>query len=267
MNETPRTPGDDATEAVRRYFDDRVDDWDRYYRGIGDHIHQAVRDRLEIALAMLEDLPRGARVLDAGCGAGPLTIELARRGLEVDAVDIAPRMVERCRELLVEQGLAGAHTRCLTGNIDELDLPRNSYAAIAALGYLQYQEDEASALRRFAELLAPGGSLVVSGPVRPLYQRARRRLAQLLGRRRGQPADELQAISRHEYSRRRFRRLLEGAGLRVVRTCPHAFFNFDPLSSALGPGGRLTLHRWMRSLGRRVRLDPFARDMVVLARR
>ncbi|MBV2359366.1 magnesium protoporphyrin IX methyltransferase [Thalassococcus sp. CAU 1522] len=46
---------------------------------------------------MLSALPvdmTGMRVLDAGCGAGPATVELARRGAEVVAVDISPSLVE-----------------------------------------------------------------------------------------------------------------------------------------------------------------------------
>ena len=53
------------------------------------------RDRMRAK--MLDALPgdlTGMRVLDAGCGAGPATIEMARRGAEVVAVDISPSLVE-----------------------------------------------------------------------------------------------------------------------------------------------------------------------------
>ncbi|MEM6619928.1 MAG: magnesium protoporphyrin IX methyltransferase [Pseudomonadota bacterium] len=36
----------------------------------------------------------GARVLDAGCGAGQLAVDLARRGAEVVAVDISPSLLD-----------------------------------------------------------------------------------------------------------------------------------------------------------------------------
>ena len=61
---------------------------------------------------LLDWLPqdlRGARVLDAGCGAGQLAIELARRGASVLAVDLSPTLV----------GLAGERTPAdLPGRID-----------------------------------------------------------------------------------------------------------------------------------------------------
>jgi len=37
---------------------------------------------------------RGARLLDAGCGTGMLSIEAARRGADVVAVDISPTLIE-----------------------------------------------------------------------------------------------------------------------------------------------------------------------------
>jgi magnesium-protoporphyrin O-methyltransferase len=54
---------------------------------------------------MLGRLPsdlRGARVLDAGCGAGQMTAELAARGADVTAVDISPALVEIARARLPE---------------------------------------------------------------------------------------------------------------------------------------------------------------------
>ncbi len=53
------------------------------------------RDRMRAAMlgALPEDLS-GARVLDAGCGAGQMSIELAKRGADVVAIDIAPNLLE-----------------------------------------------------------------------------------------------------------------------------------------------------------------------------
>lgn len=54
------------------------------------------RGRDEMRAHMLSRLPRdltGARVLDAGCGAGQMTEALAARGAEVVAVDISPALI------------------------------------------------------------------------------------------------------------------------------------------------------------------------------
>ena len=67
-------------------------------------IRQTVREgRDQMRALMLSRLPydlRGARVLDAGCGAGQMTAELAARGADVLAVDISPALVKIARERL-----------------------------------------------------------------------------------------------------------------------------------------------------------------------
>jgi magnesium-protoporphyrin O-methyltransferase len=64
-------------------------------------VRQTVREgRDAMRAAMLSRLPadlRGARVLDAGCGAGPMTVELSARGAQVVAVDISESLLDVAR--------------------------------------------------------------------------------------------------------------------------------------------------------------------------
>jgi len=62
---------------------------------------RAGRDRMRATL--LDWLPAdlsGKRLLDAGCGTGLLSIEAARRGADVYAVDLSPTLIEHGRERL-----------------------------------------------------------------------------------------------------------------------------------------------------------------------
>lgn len=56
---------------------------------------RAGRDKMRATLLswLPEDL-RGRRVLDAGCGTGALAVEAARRGADVVAIDLSPKLVE-----------------------------------------------------------------------------------------------------------------------------------------------------------------------------
>ena len=59
--------------------------------------------RDEMRGTLLSWLPadmNGARLLDAGCGTGALSIEAARRGAKVVAIDLSPTLVDVARERL-----------------------------------------------------------------------------------------------------------------------------------------------------------------------
>ena len=64
-------------------------------------VRQTVRaGRDEMRAELLSILPhdlKGARVLDAGCGAGQMAMELAERGAHVVAVDISPSLLDVAR--------------------------------------------------------------------------------------------------------------------------------------------------------------------------
>ena len=91
---------------VERYFDRTASEvWARLTSdapvgGIRATV-RAGRDRMRGAiLSRLPEELSGARVLDAGCGAGQMTAELARRGARVVAVDVSPSLIEVARRRL-----------------------------------------------------------------------------------------------------------------------------------------------------------------------
>ncbi|MEL6451842.1 MAG: magnesium protoporphyrin IX methyltransferase [Pseudomonadota bacterium] len=108
-------PGDaqgyDRTRArVEDYFDrTATKTWERLTSDAPvSRIRETVRvGRSRMRALMLSRLPkdlRGARILDAGCGAGPATVELAERGAQVVAVDISPQLID-IAQLRLPEGL------------------------------------------------------------------------------------------------------------------------------------------------------------------
>jgi magnesium-protoporphyrin O-methyltransferase len=86
-------------DRVEHYFDRTATTvWERLSSDAPvSRIRRTVREgRDRMRALMLSRLPadlRGVRVLDAGCGTGAMTAELAARGAEVLAVDISPQLV------------------------------------------------------------------------------------------------------------------------------------------------------------------------------
>ncbi|WP_187428126.1 Magnesium-protoporphyrin O-methyltransferase [Roseobacter fucihabitans] len=106
----PARPRYDATrDRVETYFDKTATrTWERLTSDAPvSKIRETVRrGRDEMRALMLSRLPAdlsGQRVLDAGCGAGQMTAELAARGAEVLAIDISPSLVEIAERRLPDE--------------------------------------------------------------------------------------------------------------------------------------------------------------------
>jgi len=92
---------------------------------------RAGRDRMRNT--MLGYLPtdlRGKRVLDAGCGTGAFSIELAKRGAQVLAVDLSPTLVDLARDRLPHD-IGEGHIEFASG--DMLDAAHGSFDHVVAM--------------------------------------------------------------------------------------------------------------------------------------
>lgn len=100
----------------------------------------------------------GRRILDVGCGAGPVLAALRDRGAIVTGVDPSAKMLELARQRLGEgaalhrAGLGGGPLPFSDGAFDD---------AIACL-VLHYLEDWKAPLIELRRVLAPGGRLIVA---------------------------------------------------------------------------------------------------------
>ena len=132
-------------------------------------IRQTVREGRDAMRAqMLARLPhdlRGARILDAGCGAGQMTAELAARGADVVAVDISPALVEIAQKRLDDRLLR--HVSFHSGDMLAQNLGRFDH--VLAMDSLIYygEADLARALDGLAARSA-GGVIFTVAPRTPL---------------------------------------------------------------------------------------------------
>ena len=105
-------------------------------------------------------LQPGDRVLDACCGSGRHTLELARRGFRVTGVDVSAEAIEYARRDAADEGLA---VDLRVGDMRTLPTDVDVHAAICmgnAFGYLEH-EGTVAFLADLAKIVRPGGALVL----------------------------------------------------------------------------------------------------------
>jgi SAM-dependent methyltransferase len=108
---------------------------------------------------LLRRLPRGCRTaLDVGCGTGRLARRLARRGIEVDAID---RSAEIIRAARAARPVGAGGVRYLLADVTRVALPAGRYDYISCLASIHHMPFATVATLR--EALAPGGVLVILG--------------------------------------------------------------------------------------------------------
>lgn len=101
--------------------------------------------------------PPPARVADLGCGTGTLTVLLADDGHHVDGVDFSPEMVRRA----VAKGGDLQEVSFTVGDAAHPPLRPGTYDVVLCRHVLWALPDQPAVLRRWRDLLAPGGRLVL----------------------------------------------------------------------------------------------------------
>ncbi|MBS1854100.1 MAG: methyltransferase domain-containing protein [Acidobacteria bacterium] len=113
-------------------------------------------------------LARGKRVLDAGCGAGYGTAELASTAERVTGIDVAADAVEFARAHYAAANLAFEQASATA-----LPFPDASFDLVVAFEMIEHLEDWRGFLAEARRVLTPSGQLIVSTPNRLYYTESR----------------------------------------------------------------------------------------------
>ncbi|MFI6036451.1 class I SAM-dependent methyltransferase [Streptomyces sp. NPDC051315] len=183
----------DGTTSVRV-------DWDAAAAAFDDEPDHGLRDP-EVRAAWEDRLrgwlpQRACDLLDLGCGTGSLSLLAAEQGHHVIAVDRSPAMIG-----LARAKLAGRDAMCLLGDAAAPPVGSRRFDTVLVRHLLWALPDPARVLRRWCDLLRPGGRLVlvegVWGTVGPV----------------GIPADRLTALLAPLTGHARVERLSDDARL------------------------------------------------------
>ncbi len=102
---------------------------------------------------------KGKRVLEIGCGIGTDTMNFARAGADVTAVDLSDRSLEIARERARVFGVT--NVRFVSGNAERLreSLAVQPYDLVYSFGVIHHTPNPDAALRELRRYLAPDGTL------------------------------------------------------------------------------------------------------------
>lgn len=150
---------------------------------------------------LLKYLPKGGRILEAGCGLGKWVVFLRRRGYNITGVDSYPKVVRQAKKFDKDLPIR-------VDNIAALSLPNNSIDGYLSFGVIEhFEEGPQKPLSEARRVLKRGGIAVIETPNdNPL-----RRLVRVY------------ELCRH-LIKTPLRLFVETTGLRYKRTLPEKYF-------------------------------------------
>jgi len=142
-----------------------------YQRFWGEHIHHGwwdegeslaeAQEKLIHRLAHAAAIPRGAQVLDVGCGLGGSSLWLARElGCSVRGITLSPVQVEIASQRALASGL-NDRVRFERSDAERLELDSESYDVVWSVECTEHLFDKPGFIARAAQALKPGGTLAV----------------------------------------------------------------------------------------------------------
>jgi SAM-dependent methyltransferase len=155
MGRMPLVPGSSAGPANQTVANDYDSFAEAYAAENEASLANAYYERPAI-LALAGDVA-GRRILDAGCGSGPLFAALHDRGAIMTGLDSSAKMLE-----LAQQRLGAGADLHLADLGRPLPFPDAAFDDVIASLVLHYLEDWAGPLAELRRVLTPGGRLIAS---------------------------------------------------------------------------------------------------------
>ena len=116
------------------------------------------------AFGLMKNLPPRPKILDAGCGVGAQTLDLARlTDGEITALDLYRRFLDRLDARIAEKQLQG-RVRTVQGSMDDMNFENESFDVIWSEGAI-YNIGFRKGLEYWREFVKPGGHVAVSEAV------------------------------------------------------------------------------------------------------
>ncbi len=105
-------------------------------------------------------VPAKGRILELGCGTGLYTKWFCKRGLQVIAMDISPKMIQQARNRCPEADYYVGDCQDPAATLGE-EIIKEGLDAIVGINSFSYYVDKRKALENYARLLSGSGLLII----------------------------------------------------------------------------------------------------------
>ncbi len=258
---------DNPQREVSSYFESSPVYWNEIY---SHHrlLPTIYQDRHNTTLDWILELGlrKDARILEIGCGAGLLSIALARNGHTVDATDSTSAMLRMTRRNAV-YGSVQDRVRLHLADVHALPFEAKTFDAVIAVGVIPWLHSEHIALREMQRVLKHGGYLLVTAdnnarlnrildplscPVFAPLRMTAKRLLQLCG---SWSPDAGFQPKRHYPSE--VNRFISSCNLKKIKSCtigfgPFTLFRKELFTDSIG----IKLHRRLQPMASRKGFSP-----------
>jgi S-adenosylmethionine-dependent methyltransferase len=142
---------------------DDLSDIKAYYNNSDSEITRLERHQLERDITwrhLVKYLPSTGSILEIGAASGAYTVELARRGYDITAVDISNKLLDICKKRISDEGLDQKVSLFISDARDLSELGEKLFDVVLLMGplyHLVIEEDRKSAVREAFKHTKPGG--------------------------------------------------------------------------------------------------------------
>lgn len=230
---------DDLIPAVQIHDEQAGLFAERYEKISGDPYYDVfsyTRKKMDEVLdEQFADVPRGARLLDVGCGTGHQLAKYVAAGYECSGCEPSSEMLARARA-------ANPGVPLVQATADQLPYPDGSFDVVLSVEVMRYLAEPAPALSEFSRVLAPGGRALVT--FAPKYSTS---LYPLINKVTGRvKVGRLSKVQQYFHTTDELERLFRRAGFSEVAVIPRFYGPFIYVNRVSRDLASRSLKRWER---------------------
>lgn len=156
---------EDQLEAVSGWWNsDQIVKWDKQYDEWDSHTVRTLNRRLEKVLDAVDNihLPKGAKVLELGYGAGQTALRIGQKGYEIHGIDISEKLCDLAQKRCHKEDPDGKY-HFHTGNLERRwEYADETFDLVVASGVFHYFYDDVGVMKEAYRILKPGGHMIIA---------------------------------------------------------------------------------------------------------